>query len=56
VLDYYENTNLQVRNGLQLGMFWGMAIIFSHHNSLFEKSLINKDTVLFGHQHPTRKN
>lgn len=44
--------NMEVGDLFQFGVFRGMEVLLGHHNTLFEKVLVNGDPALLGHQHP----
>lgn len=44
--------DVQVGDGLQLGVLGRVEVLLGHHDSLLEEVLIDGDTMLLGHKHP----
>lgn len=44
--------DMQIGNGLQLGVLGGVEVLLRHHHSLLEQILIDLVAVLLWHKHP----
>lgn len=47
--------DMQVGNGLQLGVLGCVGVLLGHHDSLLEEELIDSDTMRLGHEHPAER-